>query len=77
MGLVVVGRALLDVSAWYLIWNQFIPNSGMEITAIMLTYGMGASTQAALRRSRRWYLHQGGRRRPPTSSARSSRYSRG
>ena len=51
MGLVVVGFALLDVSAWYLIWNQFIPNSGMEeITAIMLTYGMGASTQALFAR---------------------------
>ena len=51
MGLVVVGFALLDVSAWYLIWNQFIPNSGLEeITAIMLTYGMGASTQALFAR---------------------------
>ncbi len=51
MGLVVVGFALLDVSAWFLIWNQFIPNSGLEeITAIMLTYGMGASTQALFAR---------------------------
>jgi inorganic pyrophosphatase/K(+)-stimulated pyrophosphate-energized sodium pump len=51
MGLVVVGFALLDVSAWYLIWNQFIPNTGLEeVTAIMLTYGMGASTQALFAR---------------------------
>ena len=46
MGLVVVGFALLDVSVWYFLWNQLIPNSGLEeITAIMLTYGMGASTR--------------------------------
>ncbi|MCH2153062.1 MAG: sodium-translocating pyrophosphatase [Phycisphaerales bacterium] len=51
MGLVVVGFALLDVSVWYLVWNQFIPNTGLEeITAIMLTYGMGASTQALFAR---------------------------
>ncbi len=51
MGLVVVGFALLDVSVWYFLWNQLIPNSGLEeITAIMLTYGMGASTQALFAR---------------------------
>ena len=51
MGLVVVGFALIDVSGWFLIWNQFIPNTGLEeITAIMLTYGMGASTQALFAR---------------------------
>ncbi len=51
MGLVVVGFALLDVSVWFFLWNQLIPNSGLEeITAIMLTYGMGASTQALFAR---------------------------
>ena len=51
MGLVVVGFALLDVSAWYFLWNEVIPNSGLEeVTAIMLTYGMGASTQALFAR---------------------------
>ncbi|MEE2908335.1 MAG: sodium-translocating pyrophosphatase [Planctomycetota bacterium] len=51
MGLVVVGFALLDVSVWFFLWNELIPNSGLEeITAIMLTYGMGASTQALFAR---------------------------
>ena len=51
MGLVVVGFALLDISVWFFLWNQLIPNSGLEeITAIMLTYGMGASTQALFAR---------------------------
>ncbi|MAB82179.1 MAG: sodium-translocating pyrophosphatase [Phycisphaerae bacterium] len=51
MGLVVVGFALLDVSAWFFLWNEVIPNSGLEeVTAIMLTYGMGASTQALFAR---------------------------
>ena len=56
MGLVVVGFALLDASAWFLIWNAFgesMLGSSMTlemITAIMLTYGMGASTQALFAR---------------------------
>ena len=51
MGLVVVGFALLDASAWFFLWNEVIPNSGLEeVTAIMLTYGMGASTQALFAR---------------------------
>ncbi len=51
MGLVVVGFALLDVSAWFLIWNAFFPEQSLEMTtAIMLTYGMGASTQALFAR---------------------------
>jgi inorganic pyrophosphatase/K(+)-stimulated pyrophosphate-energized sodium pump len=51
MGLVVVGFALLDVSVWFFLWNKLIPNQGLaEITAIMLTYGMGASTQALFAR---------------------------
>jgi H(+)-translocating pyrophosphatase len=52
MGLVVVGFALLDVSAWFLLWNLFAPESMtlVDITAVMLTYGMGASTQALFAR---------------------------
>jgi len=51
MGLVVVGFALLDVSAWFLIWNAVFPEQSLEITtAVMLTYGMGASTQALFAR---------------------------
>ena len=48
MGLVVVGFALLDVSVWFALWNTFAPESVtlIDITTIMLTYGMGASTQA-------------------------------
>ena len=57
MGLVVVGLGLLDISVWYLILDSFIPadlnNTGMKlciITTTMLTFGMGASTQALFAR---------------------------
>lgn len=54
MGLVVVGLGLLDISAWYLVLNHFIDASGtqklMIITTTMLTFGMGASTQALFAR---------------------------
>ncbi len=52
MGLVVVGFALLDTSAWFYIWRTFAPESWglVDITTIMLTYGMGASTQALFAR---------------------------
>jgi H(+)-translocating pyrophosphatase len=52
MGLVVVGFALLDISAWFFVWNAFSPQGmGMvEITSVMLSYGMGASTQALFAR---------------------------
>ncbi len=55
MGLVVVGLVLLDVSAWFLVLNVFIPEAEMgmkllTITATMLTFGMGASTQALFAR---------------------------
>ncbi len=55
MGLVVVGLVLVDISLWFFILNQFIPESMdgyklMTITAIMLTFGMGASTQALFAR---------------------------
>jgi K(+)-stimulated pyrophosphate-energized sodium pump len=74
MGLVVVGFAVLDISAWYLILTKLVytpehmqtgvhlfglnfvsPGTTdhvkmIEITATMLTFGMGASTQALFAR---------------------------
>jgi K(+)-stimulated pyrophosphate-energized sodium pump len=55
MGLVVVGLVLVDISVWFLILNHFIPETAdgwklMTITAVMLTFGMGASTQALFAR---------------------------
>ncbi len=53
MGLVVVGFALLDASVWFYLWNKVLParDGGLvEITSIMLTFGMGASTQALFAR---------------------------
>ncbi len=54
MGLVVVGLGLLDISLWFIILNQFIEleqtQKMMVITTTMLTFGMGASTQALFAR---------------------------
>ncbi|MBO4371221.1 MAG: sodium/proton-translocating pyrophosphatase, partial [Paludibacteraceae bacterium] len=52
MGLVVVGLALLDISLWYIVLNHFIgiENHLLIITTTMLTFGMGASTQALFAR---------------------------
>ncbi|HIB50898.1 MAG TPA: sodium-translocating pyrophosphatase, partial [Phycisphaerales bacterium] len=53
MGLIVVGFALLDVSVWFYLWNEVLPEREgglVEITSIMLTFGMGASTQALFAR---------------------------
>lgn len=54
MGLVVVGLGLLDISIWYLILDFFEPEDGGQklvvITTTMLTFGMGASTQALFAR---------------------------
>jgi K(+)-stimulated pyrophosphate-energized sodium pump len=61
LGLVVVGLGLLDISGWYLILNA-MPDSWLGgadlagthrltiITTTMLTFGMGASTQALFAR---------------------------
>ena len=52
MGLVVVGLALLDVSLWFIVLDKFIPEANhlVIITTTMLTFGMGASTQALFAR---------------------------
>jgi len=57
MGLVVVGLGLLDISFWYLILDYFVPDDAASptaklcmITTTMLTFGMGASTQALFAR---------------------------
>jgi len=49
MGLNVVGFALLDVSVWFLVYNGLGFEIG-DLTTIMLSYGMGASTQALFAR---------------------------
>ena len=54
MGLVVVGLGLLDISLWFILLNYFIdlePGEKLSvITTTMLTFGMGASTQALFAR---------------------------
>ena len=57
MGLVVVGLGLFDISFWYILLDYCIPadtinpaNKLCIITTTMLTFGMGASTQALFAR---------------------------
>lgn len=57
MGLVVVGLGLIDISFWYLLLTWLIPADAIDpmhklsiITTTMLTFGMGASTQALFAR---------------------------
>ena len=57
MGLTVVGLALLDIAGWFLILNgtgllELVGAEGdlITITTTMLTFGMGASTQALFAR---------------------------
>ncbi|MBO4455381.1 MAG: sodium-translocating pyrophosphatase [Bacteroidales bacterium] len=55
MGLTVVGLGLLDIALWYIILNAFIVEATeaqklVVITTTMLTFGMGASTQALFAR---------------------------
>lgn len=55
MGLVVVGLGLLDISVWYIVLNYFVEEISdsqkmVVITTTMLTFGMGASTQALFAR---------------------------
>lgn len=56
MGLVVVGLGLLDISFWYFLLDWVMPEGATPtaklcmITTTMLTFGMGASTQALFAR---------------------------
>ena len=54
MGLVVVGLGLIDISFWYLLLDWLVDLEGTAklamITTTMLTFGMGASTQALFAR---------------------------
>ena len=50
MGLIVVGFALLDITGWFLILYNVTELHLSTITVIMLTFGMGASTQALFAR---------------------------
>lgn len=53
MGLVVVGLGLLDIAVWFLILSTFYKGEAsalITVTTTMLTFGMGASTQALFAR---------------------------
>ncbi len=50
MGLTVVGLGLLDIALWFLVLNRFDSSGLISITTTMLTFGMGASTQALFAR---------------------------
>ncbi len=53
MGLTVVGLGLLDIAIWFLVLNYFYQGDSLAlitITTTMLTFGMGASTQALFAR---------------------------
>ena len=50
MGLTVVGLGLLDIAIWFVVLNQFDSDGLISITTTMLTFGMGASTQALFAR---------------------------
>ena len=57
MGMVVVGFGLFDITMWFLILTTFAPAviegfhmSLVEVTVVMLTFGMGASSQALFAR---------------------------
>ena len=50
MGLTVVGLGLLDIALWFLVLNGLTDDNLITITTTMLTFGMGASTQALFAR---------------------------
>ena len=55
MGLTVVGLGLLDISIWWIVLRAFVHEASdaqtlVVITTTMLTFGMGASTQALFAR---------------------------
>ncbi len=50
MGFVVVGLGLLDISVWYFLLKYAFGLNTADITAAMLTFGMGASSMALFAR---------------------------
>ncbi len=50
MGLTVVGLGLLDITVWFFILRLFYQNDLYIITSTILTFGMGASSQALFAR---------------------------
>ena len=50
MGITVVGLGLLDIAIWFVVLNGLTDESLIAITTTMLTFGMGASTQALFAR---------------------------
>ena len=50
MGLIVVGLGLLDIALWFVALNGLTDDNLITITTTMLTFGMGASTQALFAR---------------------------
>ena len=50
MGLTVVGLGLLDIAIWFVVLSHFDSDGLISITTTMLTFGMGASTQALFAR---------------------------
>ncbi len=50
MGLTVVGLGLLDISLWFYVLYYSIGMELQEVTTIMLSFGIGASTQALFAR---------------------------
>ena len=53
MGLTVVGLGLLDIAIWFVVLSHFYHGNNMAlitVTTTMLTFGMGASTQALFAR---------------------------
>ena len=76
MGLTVVGLGLLDISLWYIVLNHFVEEATdaqkmVVITTTMLTFGMGASTQALFARVGGGIYESGGRGRRPGGKSRS------
>lgn len=50
MGLIVVGLALFDISNWFFVLNAFTDYPLEKIAVVMLSFGMGASSQALFAR---------------------------
>ena len=50
MGLTVVGLGLLDISIWFSVLHYIVKLPLMDVTTIMLSFGIGASSQALFAR---------------------------